>query len=52
MDRYHALADATMLSLLERLEDILDEMANEAFEVDYHVSRGVTTQRSSPAENH
>ncbi|KAG9314654.1 hypothetical protein JVU11DRAFT_5459 [Chiua virens] len=36
MDRYHALADATMTSLLERLEDLLDEMTNEGFEVDYH----------------
>lgn len=43
MDRYHALADATMISLLERLEDLLDGIANEGFEVDYHVSRGVTT---------
>ncbi|KAN0100910.1 hypothetical protein V8E55_000894 [Tylopilus felleus] len=36
MDRYHALADTTMISLLERLEHLLDEVANEGFEVDYH----------------
>lgn len=40
MDRYHALADTTMISLLERLEHLLDEVANEGFEVDYHVSCG------------
>lgn len=43
MERYHALADATMTSLLERLEDLLDDVSNDGFEVDYHVSRGVTT---------
>ena len=43
MDRYHVLADATMTSLLERLEHLLDEIADDGFEVDYHVSRGVTT---------
>lgn len=32
-----------MTSLLERLEDLLDEMSNEGFEVDYHVSCGVIT---------
>jgi len=36
MGRYHALADATMVSLLEQLEDLLDEIANDSFEVDYH----------------
>jgi len=36
MDRYHAVADATMITLLERLEDLLDGIANEDFEVDYH----------------
>ncbi|KAI9572653.1 hypothetical protein HD554DRAFT_1336305 [Boletus coccyginus] len=36
MERYHALADATMSSLLERLEDLLDDVANDGFEVDYH----------------
>jgi len=36
MDRYHALADATMTSLLERLEELLDDMDNKGFEVDYH----------------
>ncbi|KAF8559406.1 Frataxin [Imleria badia] len=36
IERYHALADVTMTSLLERLENLLDEIANEGFEVDYH----------------
>lgn len=47
MDRYNALADATMMSLLERLEDLLDEMTNEGFEVDYHVSGRANTLISS-----
>lgn len=42
MDRYHALADATMISLLDRLDNLLDEIANEGFEVDYHVSCRMT----------
>jgi len=36
MDRYHALADATMISLLERLDNLLDEITDKGFEVDYH----------------
>ena len=52
MDRYHALADATMTCLLERLEDLLDEISNEAFEVDYHVSRGMTTSACELVETH
>ncbi|KAF8139941.1 hypothetical protein EV363DRAFT_1206083, partial [Boletus edulis] len=36
MDRYHALADATMISLLERLDHLLDEITDKSFEVDYH----------------
>lgn len=43
MDRYHALADTTMVSLLERLEELLDDIANDSFEVDYHVSCGLPT---------
>lgn len=43
MDRYHVFADTTMTSLLEQLEDLLDEIGDEDFEVDYHVSCGVTT---------
>ncbi|KAG1845508.1 Frataxin [Suillus subalutaceus] len=34
--RYHTLADATMTTLLERLEDLLDTVGNGAYEVDYH----------------
>lgn len=45
MDRYHTLADTTMTSLLERLEELLDEISNEGFEVDYHVSFWATTTK-------
>jgi hypothetical protein len=38
MDRYHALSDATMTTLLERLEELLDRIGSDKFEVDYHVS--------------
>lgn len=37
IERYHALSDATMTTLLERLEDLLDTVGNDAYEVDYHV---------------
>ncbi|KIJ08589.1 hypothetical protein PAXINDRAFT_88665 [Paxillus involutus ATCC 200175] len=36
MDRYHALSDATMTTLLERLEELLDRIGSDKFEVDYH----------------
>ncbi|KAH7908262.1 hypothetical protein BJ138DRAFT_1158087 [Hygrophoropsis aurantiaca] len=36
MDRYHELSDATMGTLLERLEDLLDDIGNDSYEVDYH----------------
>ncbi|KAF8845413.1 Frataxin [Paxillus ammoniavirescens] len=36
MDRYHALSDATMTTLLERLEELLDGIGSDEFEVDYH----------------
>ncbi|KAH7921259.1 Frataxin, partial [Leucogyrophana mollusca] len=36
MERYHELSDATMTTLLERLEDILDDIGNDGYEVDYH----------------
>ncbi|KAF9243795.1 hypothetical protein BU15DRAFT_42640 [Melanogaster broomeanus] len=36
MDRYHVLSDATMNTLLERLENLLDEVGSDEFEVDYH----------------
>ena len=38
MERYHELADATMDTMLESLEALLDDLAEEAFEVDYSVS--------------
>ena len=36
-ERYHALSDATMDSLLESLEGLLDELGSENYEVEYHV---------------
>ncbi|EGO01051.1 hypothetical protein SERLA73DRAFT_121420 [Serpula lacrymans var. lacrymans S7.3] len=36
VENYHKLSDATMATLLERLEDLLDETGNAAYEVDYH----------------
>ncbi|KAF5377548.1 hypothetical protein D9615_005194 [Tricholomella constricta] len=36
MERYHALSDTTMDSLLESLEAILDDLGNPTFEVEYH----------------
>ncbi|KNZ71471.1 Frataxin like protein, mitochondrial [Termitomyces sp. J132] len=41
MDRYHVLSEATMDSLLESLETLLDELADSNYEVEYHV--GVLT---------
>ncbi|KII93447.1 hypothetical protein PLICRDRAFT_35653 [Plicaturopsis crispa FD-325 SS-3] len=41
MERYHELSDATMDTLLESLEDLLDGLANPAYEVEY--SSGVLT---------
>ena len=38
MDRYHKLSDATMDTMLESLEALLDEAGEDAFEVDYSVS--------------
>ncbi|KAF8898356.1 hypothetical protein BD779DRAFT_1483518 [Infundibulicybe gibba] len=36
MEKYHALSDATMDSLLESLEELLDSLANATYEVEYH----------------
>ncbi|KAI6136920.1 hypothetical protein F5141DRAFT_995500 [Pisolithus sp. B1] len=46
MEEYHALSDATMTTLLERLEDLLDELGNNDAEVDYH--SGVLTLKLGP----
>ncbi|KAJ3571351.1 hypothetical protein NP233_g3820 [Leucocoprinus birnbaumii] len=43
MERYHALSDSTMDSLLESLESLLDDMADSNYEVEYH--SGVLTLR-------
>jgi hypothetical protein len=37
MDRYHALSDYVMDTLMENLELILDVMGNSRYEVEYHV---------------
>ncbi|KAF8078377.1 hypothetical protein FPV67DRAFT_1557718 [Lyophyllum atratum] len=36
MERYHALSDATMDTLLESLEALLDDLGNPNYEVEYH----------------
>ncbi|OJA09109.1 hypothetical protein AZE42_02574 [Rhizopogon vesiculosus] len=36
MERYHALSDATMTTILERLEELLEGVGNDTYEVDYH----------------
>ncbi|KXN84781.1 hypothetical protein AN958_12075 [Leucoagaricus sp. SymC.cos] len=36
MERYHALSDSTMDSLLESLENLLDDVADPNYEVEYH----------------
>ncbi|KAI6136928.1 hypothetical protein F5141DRAFT_58745 [Pisolithus sp. B1] len=46
MEEYHALSDATMTVLLERLEGLLDELGNNDAEVDYH--SGVLTLKLGP----
>ena len=37
MERYHALSEATMDSLLESLENLIDGIADLNYEVEYHV---------------
>ena len=37
MERYHLLSDATMDTLLEALENLLDGLGNARYEVEYHV---------------
>jgi frataxin len=37
MERYHALSDATMDTLLESLESLLDDLGNPSYELEYHV---------------
>lgn len=36
-ERYHALSDATMDSLLESLEELVDGLGSDSYEVEYHV---------------
>ncbi|KAF9451782.1 Frataxin [Macrolepiota fuliginosa MF-IS2] len=36
MERYHALSDSTMDSLLDSLENLLDNVGNANYEVEYH----------------
>jgi frataxin len=51
MERYHALSDATMTTILERLEEFLDEVGNDAYEVDYHVSMLKSTTSPYPSRS-
>jgi frataxin len=37
MERYHALSDATMDTLLESLESLLDDLGDAGYELEYHV---------------
>ncbi|KAG6334923.1 hypothetical protein ID866_4165 [Astraeus odoratus] len=46
MEEYHSLSDATMAALLERLEELLDDIGNNDMEVDYH--SGVLTLNLGP----
>jgi frataxin len=39
VERYHALADSTMDTLLESLEILLDDIGDSNYEVEYHVRR-------------
>lgn len=45
MERYHALSDATMNTLLESLEELLEDIRDSDYEVEYH--NGVLTLRLS-----
>lgn len=40
MERYHALSDSTMDTLLESLEVLLDDVGDSNYEVEYHVRCG------------
>ena len=37
MEQYHALSDATMDTMLDSLESLLDDFADPEYEVEYHV---------------
>lgn len=37
LDKYHAYSDATMETLLDSLENLLDNLANPEYEVEYSV---------------
>ncbi len=41
MERYHALSDATMDTLLESLETLLDILGGSRYEVEYSVSHPI-----------
>jgi hypothetical protein len=45
MDRYNSLSDATMDTLLEALESLLDKLGDASYEVEYHVRDFVHTFR-------
>ena len=37
-EKYHLYSDATMEHLLESLENLVDDLGNQAYEVEYNVS--------------
>jgi len=37
VEKYHSFSDATMDTLLESLEELLDGLGNPSYEVEYHV---------------
>ncbi|ETW87490.1 hypothetical protein HETIRDRAFT_457050 [Heterobasidion irregulare TC 32-1] len=46
MEQYHALSDATMDTMLDSLESLLDDFADPEYEVEYH--SGVLTLKLGP----
>ena len=41
VEKYHSFSDATMDTLLESLEELLDGLGNPSYEVEYHVRASI-----------
>lgn len=41
VENYHSFSDATMDTLLESLEELLDGLGNPNYEVEYHVRASI-----------
>jgi hypothetical protein len=41
VEKYHSFSDATMETLLESLEELLDGLGNPSYEVEYHVRASI-----------